>query len=95
MHQVRIPIATAPAPASEPVPATLGTPAVPPMEEQEARSDSVERKQETLMKQRSVAEPMKSDIPEADYINDKDSAVSGAIMLEATPVLEKEKTIIP
>jgi hypothetical protein len=65
------------------------------MEEQETRSDSVETKQETLMKQRSLAKPAKSDAPQAEYLDDKDSAVSGAIMLEATPALEKEKAISP
>ena len=88
MHQVPTPMETAPAPA------TIDSPKVPPMEEQEARSDSVETKQETLLKQRSMAKPTKSDAPQAEYLNDKDSAVSGAIMLEATPTLEKEQAII-
>lgn len=85
MHQVPTPMETAPA--------TIDSPAAPPMEEQEARSDSVETKQETLMKQRSMAKPTKSDAPQAEHLNDKDSAVSGAIMLEAAPALEKEQAI--
>jgi hypothetical protein len=95
LHQVRIPMATAPAPAFESEPATIGTSSAPPMEEQEARSDAVERKQETLIKQRSVAKPMKSDMPEADVQQDKDSTASGTMTLEAAPALKKEKTITP
>lgn len=93
MHQVRIPMA--PAPAFESAPATISSPAAPHMEEQEVRTDSVERKQEPLIKQRSVATPLKSDMPEADVQQDKDSAVSGAIMFETSPILQKEKTILP
>jgi hypothetical protein len=63
------------------------------MEEQEARSDSVETKQEPLLKQRSMAKPAKSEAPPAEYLDDKDSAVSGAILLEAAPALEKEQAI--
>ena len=95
MHQVPVPMETAPDPAFESVPATSGSPAAPHMEEQEVRTDSAERKQEPLIKQRSVATPLKSDIPEADVQQDKDSAVSGAIMFENSPILKKEKAITP
>lgn len=93
MQQLPIPMETAPTPESEQ--ATIAPYSVPLMEEQEARTDAVERKQETLLKQRSVTRPMKSDMPEADDQQDKDSAVGGAMMLEATPTLQKEKAISP
>ncbi len=95
MHQVRIPMTTALAPALESVPATSDSPAATRMEQQEVRTDSVETKQEPLLKQRSIASPMKADIPEADVQQDKDSAVSGAIMFETSPILKKEKAITP
>lgn len=93
MQQIPMPLETAPAPKPEP---TSITPySAPLMEEQEARSDAVERKQETLLKQHSVTKPIKSDMPEADDQQDKDSAVGGAMMLEATPELKKDKAIAP
>jgi len=91
MQQIPMPLETTPAP--KPEPATSVPYSVPRMEEQEARTDAIERKQETLLKQRSVAKPMKSDMPEADDQYDKDSAVGGAMMLESTPALKKEKTV--
>jgi len=93
MQQVPVPLVTAPAPESEP--ATIAPYSVPLMEEQEARTSAVERKQETLSKQRSFTRPMKSDMPEADDLQDKDSAVGGVMMLEAAPAQKKEKIIAP
>ena len=91
MQQTPLPVT----PASAPAPASIGVPAEPRMEEQAIQSDSVETKQETLMKQRSVAKPLKSDMPEADIADDKDNMVSGVKMFEAAPVLEKEKATTP
>lgn len=93
MQQVPVPLVTAPAPESEP--ATIAPYSVPLIEEQEARTDAIERKQETLLKQRSISKPMKSDMPEADDRHDKDSAVGGAMMPESTPALKKEKAVSP
>lgn len=95
MQQVPMPLETAPAPASKPEANTTSPFSTPLMEEQEARTSAVERKQEALSKQRSVAKPMKSDMPEADDLQDKDSAVGGVMMLEAAPAQKKEKTIAP
>ena len=78
-----------------PAPTTTAIPAEPLMEEQETRPEAVEKKQEPLLKQRSVAKPMKSDMPEADIQTDQDSAVSGIKMFEAKPVLEKEEAMAP
>ena len=88
MHQAPLQVS----PTSAPAPASIEPMAVPPMEEQAVRSDSVETKQELLMKQRSAAKP---DIPEADIQADPDTAASSRKMYEAEPVLEKEKTMAP
>ena len=95
MQQVPMPLETTPAPASKPETTTISPFSAPLMEEQEARTSAVERKQETLSKQRSFTRPMKSDMPEADDLQDKDSAVGGVMMLEAAPAQKKEKIIAP
>lgn len=93
MQQIPTPLETTSAPKPEPA---ISIPySTPLMEEQEARTDSVEKKQETRLEQRSVAKPMKSDMPEADVQQDKDSAIGGAMMFETTPALQKEKAIAP
>jgi hypothetical protein len=93
MQQIPMPLQTTSAP--KPDPAVSVPNSAPLLEEQEARTDSVERKQETILKQRSVAKPMKSDMPEADVQQDKDSTIGDAMMLEATPPLQKEKALAP